>query len=529
MSNKNSKIRLIRSAGIIGVATFISRVLGFIRDILIARFFGTGISAQAFVVAFRIPNLLRSLVGEGAANATFVPIFSEYLVRDKKQLKSLIATMFYIMLFALGFLVVMGIIFSPLIVRVIAPGFSSSLEKLNLTISLTRFMFPYLLFIALTAFFISILHAHRAFVIPAFGPCFLNISFIAIILFFISSFKQPVFSLAVAVVLGGALQLLIHIPALFRRGINGGYFSIRNLDFRHPGLEKIKKMFIPRALSAGVYQLNIFIDTICSSLSSIVGEGAIAAIYYANRIIHFPLAIFAIALSSVMLPDMSTKVAEGDTEGLRLNLSFSIKGILLIMVPISIGIFILAEPLIRVLFQRGEFTTCSTQITSLALLFYSFGLVFYAGAGILRSGFYALHDTLTPVKISGICVCINAVLNVVLMFALKRAGIALGGIALASSISALVNFSLLYSILKRRIGGLDIFGIKEYVLKITLASSVMGFFTSFLWQSSLFEVTPIVRLIAVIVISAFVFGIACVVFQVKELNQIIRWILRIRK
>jgi len=285
-------------------------------------------------------------------------------------------------------------------------------------------------------------------------------------------------------------------------------------------------MFLPRALSAGVYHLNVLVDTICSSLSTIVGEGAIAAIYYANRIIHFPLAIFAIALSSVMLPDMSTKVAEGDTEGLRRNLSFSIKGILLIMVPISVGIFILAEPLIRVLFQRGEFTSSSTQITSLALLFYSFGLVFYAGAGILRSGFYALHDTLTPVKISGVCVFINAVLNVVLMFAFKRAGIALGGIALASSISALVNFSLLYFLLKKRIGGLGAFGIKEYVLKITLASLVMGLFTSFFWQSNFLATILVIKLIAAIIVSAVIFGFVCIPLKIKELNQIVKWILR---
>ena len=521
MSNRNSKIDVIRSAGGVGLATFISRILGFVRDVLIARFFGTGIAAEAFVVAFRIPNLLRSFVGEGAANAALVPIFSEYLIKDKAKLNNLITTVFYLMFFAISSLVVLGIIFSPFIIKIIAPGFSANIDKLNLTINLTRFMFPYLLLIALTAFFISILHAYRSFVIPAFGPCLLNISFIAMILLFRNSFRQPIYSLAVAVILGGALQLIMHIPVLSRKGIKGSYFNIRNLEIRHPGLVKVRKMFLPRALSAGVYHINIFVDTICSSLSTIVGEGAIAAIYYANRIVQFPLSIFAISLSSVMLPNMSRNVAEGDTDGLRRNLSFSIKGILLIMLPISVGVFLLAFPLTKMLFERGEFSSYSTHITSWALLFYSLGLVFYAGAGILRNGFYALHDTMTPVKISGICVLINVVLNVILMFPLK-----VGGIALASSISALINFSLLYAILKKRIGGLGAFNMKEYILKITLAALAMGIFTSFLWQGNFLVAIPIAKLIVTIISSAVIFGGLCVLIKIKELNKIIKWILR---
>jgi putative peptidoglycan lipid II flippase len=382
-------------------------------------------------------------------------------------------------------------------------------------------MFPYLLFISLTAFFMGILYTHKAFFIPAFGPCLLNLSFIVMVLFFFNFFKQPVFCLAVAVMLGGMLQLAINIPALSKRGIGREYFSIRNLNFRHPGLKRIGRMFLPRALSAGIYQLNIFVDTICASISAVVGEGAVAAIYYANRIFQFPFSIFGIALSSVTLQDMSAKAAGNDIEGLRSSLAFSIKCILFVMLPVSLGIVILAQPITKILFERGEFTSYSTQITSWALLFYSFGLSAYAVAGILRNAFYALHDTLTPLKISSICVLINVVLNIILMFPLK-----VGGLALASSISAVVNLSLLYSIMKRRIGGLEDFGMKGYIIKIILSSLIMGLFIILLWYSKLFRTAPIIKLSATIILSALIFGLACIALKVQELNLMMRWILR---
>lgn len=521
MSNKKSKIQIVRSAGIIGAATFISRILGFIRDVLIAKFFGTSAACQAFIVAFRIPNLLRDLVGEGAANAAFVPVFSEYLAKDKRKLKSLIQLIFWILLVTVSILVIVGIFCTPFIVKVIAPGFSSDPEKIRLTVWLTKIMFPYLLFIALTAFFISILHTHKSFMIPAFGPCLLNISFIVMILMFSTKLDQPVLSLALAVLIGGFLQLIMHIPAVFKKDIKLECFSIKNLNFRHPGIGKIRRMFIPRAFSAGVYQLNIFIDTICGSLGNIAGEGAVAAIYYANRIIQFPLSIFGIALSSVMLPELSERSVINDIEGLRSNLAFSIKGIIFIILPISVGIFVFAYPLTEIIFQRGRFSAYSTQITAWALLFYSLSLFAYAVIGIIRNCFYALQDTLTPVKVSFFCVLINALLNVILMFPLK-----VGGIALASSISAMINLILLYNILIKKIGGLHSFGIKKYILKIMLASLIMGAAANYMWNSNFFIATLILRLIIIASISLVVFILACIVCRIKELNRILRWILK---
>lgn len=513
---------IAKSASLIGIATLFSRILGFIRDIIIAKLFGTARYAQAFVVAFRIPNLLRDLVGEGATNAAFVPVFSEYLVQRRREefweLANIVLNLLFILL---AIMVVLGIIFSPIIVRLIAPGFIKDLDKLSITIKLTRIMFPYLVLIGLTAYAMGILHAFKSFAAPAFGPCLLNIALIFAASIASTRMRQPVLGLAIGVLVGGILQLVIQLPSLYRRGFRIKSYTLRITAHARAGAKRIGLLLLPRTFGSVIYQLNVFIDTILASLSSIVGEGSVAAIYYANRIIQFPLAVFGIAVSTAALPTMSIQAAEDNLEKLRSTLSFSLRSIFLIMLPSSAGLIILSKPITRILFERGEFNAYSTSITSLALLFYSFGLFAYSGVKVLASCFHSLQDTLTPVKVASVCLIINLFLNLILMFPLK-----VGGLALASSISATTNFLILFFLLRKKIGQLDEKQILRSFVRMGLSALTMGASLILFWKSLFLNFPETIRLLIAIIVGTLIFGLSCVVFGVKEVKELGKWLLK---
>lgn len=510
---------IAKSTTIISTATLCSRILGFIRDVVMARFFGTGLASQAFVVAFRIPNLFRDLVAEGAANAAFVPVFSDYLIRkEKSEFWYLVRNVLGIVFTLLVLITLLGILFAPLITRLIAPGFVHQPHKLYLTIKLVKILFPYLVLIGLTAYGMGLLHTFKSFVTPALGPSMLNIAMILSILVSVHILKEPIVGLGFGVLCGGLLQLLVQIPPMYKRGFRISPKELR-LDFSHPGTRQIGRLITPRIFGSAIYQLNVFVDTMLASLSHIVGEGAVAAIYYANRIIQFPLAIFGIALSSAVLPTFSRQVAANDLDSLKNTLSFSLRAIYLIMLPASLGLIILSRPIISLLFQRGEFTTYSTFITSTALLFYSFGLVAFGGVKILVSCFYSLKDTLTPVKISFFCLMVNVTLNVILMFPLK-----VGGLALASSISATLNFLILLSVLKKRIGKIFDKEMSGHFLKISTCSIIMAIITYLSWHCFFFKFRPIFSVSTVILFSIFIYILNCFLFRVKEIEDLLKWL-----
>lgn len=507
---------IAKSAGIIAGFTLLSRILGFFRDIVIAGVFGTGAIAQAFVVAFRIPNLIRELVGEGASNAAFVPVFSQYLIHKEKEefweAAKIILNLLFLFLFTLTCL---GIIFSPQIVRLIAPGFVRDAAKLNLTIWLTRLLFPYLLFIGLTAYAIGVLNTFKSFAVPAFGPCLLNISLIVAVLFAQRYFADPVWGLVWGVLIGGILQLFIQIPSLYQKGLR-----ITGLlwNLRHPVIYKVGRLLLPRAFGSAIYQLNVFIDTICASWAFVVGEGAVAAIYYANRVIQFPLAVFGIAISTASLPVMSQQVALKDMDKLKATVSFSLRHIFFIMLPVSTVLLLLSVPITRMLFERGSFDRYSSLITSSALSFYVFGLTAYAAVKVLSSCFYSLEDTVSPVKTAGLCLVVNLGLNLLLMWPLK-----VGGLALASSISATLNFFLLLKMLEKKIGRLDIAKIRSSFLRILLSSLVMGLGLAIFWQRMFFNLVVPLKLILAFIWALFLFLFGCLLFQVQELKEFSRW------
>ena len=506
-----SKKHIIKSAGIIGFATVISRVLGFLRDILIAKFFGTARYAQAFVVAFRIPNMLRDLIGEGATNAAVVPVLSEYAQTKKKEEFWHIANVLLnVVLIVLAAVTLLGMAFAPVIVRLIAPGFINDPEKLRATVYLTRFMFPYILLVGLLAYSMGILNSLKHFSVPAFAPSILNISIIVCILL-----KQgSVLALAIGVLVGGIIQLAVQMPVLFAKGF---VFNFRS-GIHHPAVKKIGTLLVPRIFGSCVYQINIFINTILASLSYIVGEGGVAALYYANRIFQFPLAIFAIAVAQAALPTMSREALESGLDKLKETLSFSLRSVNFIMLPASMGLIVLARPITSVLFERGMFDHYSTFITSRALMFYSIGLFSYAGIKILVLCFYSLKDTLTPVKIASASLILNIVLNVIFMFPLK-----ISGLALATSLSGSFNFFLLFFILRKKIGGIDGYRILSSFVKAFAAALVMS---AFIYVSA-FKIG--LGLFVVISIGMVSYALAAFIFDVREAKEFYRNLLAVTR
>ena len=434
---------LLKSSGIVACGVLASRVLGFMRDMIIARFLGTGFLAEAFFVAQRIPNLLRDMVGEGAANAAIVPVLSEYAQkRSKEEWQECINAVLAWGVIVLGSITLIGIFAAPWIVRLIAPGFDKEPGELQLTVDLTRIMFPYLILIALTAFQAGILYSLNAFFAPSFGPCLLNLAMI------LSAWVACLFSwplayvISVGVVIGGVWQFWAQWEALRRRGV----FWKMPISLNNEGARQIARLLLPRLWGSTVYQINIFVDTFCASLAVIVGAGGIAAIYYANRMIQFPLGIFGYALSSVALPSLSKLAQEDDMIRFRSTLIFALRNLMLILIPTAIGMAIFSKWIIHIVFQRGAFDMYSTDVTAQVMLYAALGLPFFGASRILVSAFYALHDTKTPVKAATVCLVINVVLNAALMFPMK-----IGGIALASSIAGAVNCLLLWRGLNKKL------------------------------------------------------------------------------
>lgn len=489
--------------------TLLSRFLGFIRDIIFARFFGTAAGADAFVVAFRLPNMFRDLIGEGAANSSFIPVMTEYQNKKPAELKEFLNVVFAWAVIILTGITVAGIVLAPLVMRLIAPGFTAEPGKMQLAVALTQIMFPYLIFIGLTAFFSAIQFTYGSFLMPALGPCLLNIVLIGSTVAAVFWMKEPVYGLAAGVLVGGLLQFWFQWVPLKKHGV----VFARPLGLKHPGASQIGKLILPRLFGSAVYQLNIFVDTICASLVSIVGPGGISAIYYAMRIEQLPMGVFAVALASAALPTLSVHALAQDKAKFRDVLVFTLKNIFFVMLPMTIILVMLAEPIVRVIFQRGAFDVYSTSIASSALMCFALGLMGYGGVKILVSAFHALQDTKTPVKVALVSLGVNAVLNVVLMFPLKVAGI-----ALASAISSVVSVSLLVHFLAPRVGGFKgqfdgFFG------KLACAGLVQALATIGLWQLCA-GVGDIWRLCLVVPVGAIFYVMTAYVLGLEQARHI---------
>ena len=500
------------AAGVIGLGTLSSRILGFIRDVVIARLFGVEIYAQAFVIAFKIPNLFRDFLAEGATNAAFVPVFTEYQARHtKEEFWELVNCMLNILLVILSLVTLAGIILSPVIVRLIAPGFVASPEKLDATVRLTRIIFPYILLISLAAYAMSVLNSLKHFVVPAFAPCLLNISVIvcAIVL------GEGTKGLAAGVLVGGLLQLAVQVPVLYKKGFRVAF----PLRLRHPQAKAIGKLIAPRIISSSIYQLNNFVDSIFGSLAWIVGEGGVAVLYFSYRLIQFPLGIFSSSLAQAILPALSEQALNDDRSKLKDTLVFGLRAVFFVMLPASVAFMVLPGPIVSILFGGGKFGLYAADATARALFFYSFGLFAYGATRILQSCFFALKDTVTPTKVSFIALIVNVVLNAVFIFPMG-----ISGLALATSISGVNTFLILFFILKKKLGGFDAATVFMSFLRTLAASAGMGVVIYFLSSRMLvYGATAWMKafgLGGLMVSGAAAYIIFCFLFRVSEMGAL---------
>jgi len=462
------KKTLSKAAGAVSGMTILSRIFGFIRDALIAMVFGSSTAADAFFVAFRIPNMQRRVLGEGALASAFIPVFSETLAQNGKQAaQELTANIFNILLILLAIASLALFIFSPVVVTIFAPGFLEYPEKFKLTVDLTRWMAPYLFFIGLAGFSMGVLNSLKVFALPAATPILHNISMIVSILIIVPQMDEPIVGLAIGVVIGSVLQFLIQLPLIGKKG----YGLKKCLRFKQPEVIKIAKLMGPAIIGLAVYELNLVIDTL---LASTLAEGSISYLYYGNRLVQLPLGIFAVALAIVLLPTLSRHAAEGELKELVKTLSFSIRLILFLTIPATIGYIILREPIVNVLWERGAFLHTTTQNTAVALLYYSIGLCAYSGVKVIAPAFYSLQDTKTPAIIGMYSMGLNIILNLILMGPLKH-----GGLALATSLSALFNVIGLIYYLRKRLGLLEGRKIFNSSIRTSIAASAMGLITYF--------------------------------------------------
>ena len=461
----NSQHKVGKSASIISACTLFSRILGFIRDMVLASLFGTSWLADAFFVAFRIPNFLRRLFGEGALSGAFIPIFSDYLTnKSREESEELASASLTLLLFALVLTTILGIAFAPIIVKVIAPGFSGQ-DKLPLTILLTRYMFPYILLIGLAALMMALLNSLKHFAIPAFSPAILNIAIITSALIISPRLEQPVIGIAIGVIIGGIGQLLAQATMVHLKG-----FRLRfTINPHHPGVKRISKLMLPAIFGLAVDQINVLVATMLASLESIAGTGAISALYYGNRVVQFPLGVFGIAIATASLPTIAAHAARQDIDGVRTTLTYALRLTFFICLPASIGIFILAKPIIILLFERGAFGAYSTAITTSTLIYFSLGIFAYAGVKIITPVYYTFSDTRRPVIIGVVAVVSNIILNVALMFPLKVAGLALG-----TSLSSIISFSLLLYFLRTHLQRVEATAIIKSFFITLIVSAVMG-------------------------------------------------------
>lgn len=459
--------RLTRAAGVVSLFTLISRVTGLLRDIVIGYLFGAKGVADAFFVAFRIPNLLRRLTAEGALTVGFIPVFTDYLTNQGREEAMRVArTVFTFAAIFLGVVTLLGILFATPLTHLFALGFLDKPGKFALTVFLTRLMFPYIFFVSLVALAMGVLNSLRHFMAPALSPVLLNLSIIVCALLFSPFLDQPVISLGYGVLLGGVAQLLLQLPYLSRYGFS----YIPDFHLRHPALRRLLFLMGPAVFGAAVYQFSVWASTL---LASMLPEGSVSYLTYADRLLQFPLGVFAIALGTAALPSFSSLVAKKEFAELRSTLSYLLRLVNFISLPASLGLMVLSVPIFSLFFQRGAFDATTTLNTAQALIYFSLGLWGISGTKVVVPVFYAMEDIKTPVRVGLLAFTLNLFLSFMLMGKITASSdpsllgrtiaqlsqhlgffsLAHGGLALATSISSTFNFLALILILHRRLGG----------------------------------------------------------------------------
>lgn len=455
--------KLFRSTSIVAAMTLISRLLGFARDIIFAEIFGAGIAFDAFVIAFKLPNFMRRLFGEGAFSQAFVPVLAQYKEQeDHQSVKQLINRVAGCLSFTLMVVVIIGELAAPGMILVFAPGFADEPARLHLAIDLFHRTFPYLWFIALTAFAAAILNTFGQFAVPALAPVLLNVTFIAVSLWWAPHTSEPILTLGWAVFIAGILQLLIQLPFLRRLHV----LPVPRWGWSDPGVKRIMKLMLPALFGVSVAQISLLID---SFFASFLPAGSISWLYYSDRLTYLPLGVIGVALSTVVLPYLSKQTAAQSQGEYSATLTWALKSALLIGTPAAIGLLVLAGPILATLIHHGAFGDRDVLMTRESLMAFSAGLPAFMLVKILASGFYSRQNIKTPVKIAAVCVGVNILLNLLLIHPLAHAGL-----ALATSLSSLLNTILLWRGLIQG-GHLKMDSAwMWFLVQIALASTVMG-------------------------------------------------------
>ena len=504
-----------RSFFTVSFYTFLSRILGFIRDILIARYLGSSVMADAFFVAFRIPNFFRRVLAEGAYSAAFVPVFSGVILnpKDNTEAADFIENTTSMLFFVTILLTIIFFFGMPYIIQILAPGFTNNIEAYELAVHFGKIIFPYIIFISLASHFASVNNVHEKFAAGAFAPAILNMSFI-LSLFFLTPFLPSTgHALSYGVLIGGIFQFLFLYTSVLKL-----YRPRIRIPIYDKKLKKFFQLFLPGIIGSGVIQLNIVIGTI---IASFLPSGAISHIYYADRLNQLPLAIFGIAIGIVLLPSLSKAIKQSDQSIIDNIQNRSIEFSLLISIPSAIGLFILAEPIIYILFERGAFLKEDTYYTAKVLGFFSLGLPAYIIIKVLVSCFFARQDTKTPLYISIVSVVSNIILSLILIQTMREMGI-----ALATAISAWINALLLYFfLLKRNNIKLDNLIITN-TLKILICSFILVLTTYFIKEFLFLDLTSVslllnsLFLILLIILSIIIYLSLVIMLKVITFNQL---------
>jgi putative peptidoglycan lipid II flippase len=516
-------VKLLKSTATVGSATILSRILGFVRDVVLARAFGASAQTDAFFLAFKIPNFMRRLFAEGSFSLAFVPVLSEYRANgDRAALRDLVDHVAGTLAAILLVLTAIGVLFAPVVLAIFAPGWlAEGRPEFNLSASMLRITFPYVLFISLTALAGGILNTFERFLVPALTPVLLNLSLIAAALLLADNLEVPIMALAWGVLIAGISQLLIQVPSLLRLGL----LPRPKWGWRHSGVRKVLQLMVPTLIGSSVAQVNLLVDSI---IATFLVSGSVSWLYYSDRLLEFPLGVFGIALATVILPSLSRKHAQKSPEAFSATLDWALRLSLFITLPAATGLAVLATPILITLFHYQAFDMADVAMSSLSLMAYAAGLPAFIAVKVLAPGYYARQDTRTPVKIAIVAMVSNMALNLLfvgLMVHWHFQG-PHAGLALASSLAAYLNAGLLLRGLRKQRHYRPATGWLRLILSVVLACIVMT--AAILWwlpeatvwtgQAALWRAAS---LTIVIVLGVLAYGITALLTGVRP-NQFVR-------
>ena len=512
---------MVSSAGVVSGATAFSRVLGLIREQVVAYFFGAGMATDAFIAAFRVPNLLRDLFAEGALSSAFIPVFKDKMVKDGREEAFRLANLTIGSLMVIvGIIVALGIIATPIIIYISANGFTADPQKFGLTVNLTRIMFVYLLLVSISAVFMGILNSLGRFGIPALSPALFNIGMILGPLFLFKYFQAPIYSLAIGVIVGGIGQLAFQIPSLLRIGFNFRFI----IDFADVGLRRIGRLISPMIMGLSASRINILINTL---LASLLIEGSISYLNFAYRLMHFPLGVFGVALGTVTLPRVSQEVAQDRHDRLAATFHEAVGLSVFLVLPSAVYLAGFGQDLVRLIYERGAFDAVDTINTARALFFYAFGLLGFAGVRVIAPVFYALGDARKPMYFSVISVVVNIVLNFAFM---PLWGFA--GLAAATSAAGLTNMTLLTISARGKVKGIDHIYMILHIGKVLLASVAACLLIGSLNFANIFSSDNLTGKALTVIVQIIGMGVLYLIFarlmKVREVGKVLE-LLRLKK